>query len=661
MQNGIIPPSRMLILLAWVFFLFSFSAWADFQDMQPAEKVYKPGVSLSFDDDFIELWHKARPIFKEHGARITFFICRYHALSAAKKEMLRDLQADGHEIAYHSVSHIDGKEYLKNHTLQEYLDNEIAPDLKLMNEDNFFPRTFAYPWGGFTPEMDIALKKKFLMLRKSGRLGGKDTILIPGQQKKDIAGASIDFSRFNQEAFDGVIEKIAKDQSGIAILYTHRITEARVPQSHIIIEDLVKLLQKIREKGLTFYTFSELAPEVAPGKELIYQSLEKGTVDKANLLMADSWPVDRFPDIYLPGGPTWNEDPYGEKYWRFLFYALRPLGNLIYGWKKTGDLKYLKKSREFIISFMENNALEKPPLTDPHTSAFLSMMLVSFGIKLEREGLFSPDQSALFLKGLRNRALFLSDDDNYEGDYNHGLTEALALFLIGEMYPYLASSEEWKTLALKRLALTIQGTVDTDGAEVEQSPFYHYYVLKFFWEIEKWAKQYSVDLPGLPLEDIIKLMMTFGGYMVQPDGLTPDMGSSTRFNLYEDRICKEMAPLNSFFTYVYTKGKKGEAPQQSSRLFSTAGFSVLRTPFQSSSFSDATHILFDVGPYRTNHSQLDALNFTFYASRPLLVDSGLFTYEKGEKHDYYAGTSAHNTIVVDGLTKRKGMLFQASF
>lgn len=55
------------------------------------------------------------------------------------------------------------------------------------------------------------------------------------------------------------------------------------------------------------------------------------------------------------------------------------------------------------------------------------------------------------------------------------------------------------------------------------------------------------------------------------------------------------------------------------------------------------------GPaYNQGHAHADALSIGWTADQqPILIDSGVFTYEPGEKRDYYRGTKAHNTIMID--------------
>ena len=64
-------------------------------------------------------------------------------------------------------------------------------------------------------------------------------------------------------------------------------------------------------------------------------------------------------------------------------------------------------------------------------------------------------------------------------------------------------------------------------------------------------------------------------------------------------------------------------------------------------FLDAGHIGI---PYQPGHSHCDALSFELYYNRnPILVNTGVSTYEGGKKRDYQRSTQAHNTVMVGDL------------
>src|SRR6185503_17372050 len=95
-------------------------------------------------------WHSLRPIFELYGAKVTFFISAYHALSDDDKRKLHDLANDGHSIDYHSTNHQNAETYSAEHGVDGYITDDILPDLELMLADGFDPTTFAYPFGART-------------------------------------------------------------------------------------------------------------------------------------------------------------------------------------------------------------------------------------------------------------------------------------------------------------------------------------------------------------------------------------------------------------------------------------------------------------------------------------------------------------------------------
>lgn len=401
------------------------------------------------------------------------------------------------------------------------------------------------------------------------------------------------------------------------------------------------------------------SPAAGPrvGREVMYRFLDEGTRENAELLLANRWPVTRFPAVELPASPTWTEDPFHEKFWRFEFYGLRPVRHLLRAWLDTGDARYRDRLLALMRSFVAHGH-DSAFAWDKHTTAFRGMSLVNIYVKLKSRGALPSSLE----QGLRDRILevgtFLYNPKNFEADYNHGLAEAGALLLIAENFPELESSSAWRATALSRLDGLLSRVLDADGVEVEQSPFYHFYFLTGYWEIFRWARENGVALSPLA-ETRIRQMIHYGAFIVLPDGNIPMLGTSVARNVRKSQDTPrytEMAALDPAFEYVLTAGRSGSPPAETHKLFPSSGQAVLRSGFGTAAdFLQQTHVIVDVGPYRTTHSHLDALALQLYASgRTLLPDSGHFTPEPGPDFDYFNGTSAHNTVVVDERNQRVG-------
>lgn len=141
----------------------------------------RAGVALTFDDRYIHEWFEARKIFGPYDAKATFFISEFDKLTDQELDMLRTLKQEGHEIACHGLRHLHAVKFCEQHSIQEYIDTEILPAIRMMTEKGFTPQTFSYPYGAHIPlkrilhhkhlfalasEIDSELLKYFRVLRR---------------------------------------------------------------------------------------------------------------------------------------------------------------------------------------------------------------------------------------------------------------------------------------------------------------------------------------------------------------------------------------------------------------------------------------------------------------------------------------------------------------
>lgn len=124
-----------------------------------------PGLALSFDDAGITEWMSARPLFQQYGARVTFFVTRYDRFTEEGRGHLRELAADGHEIAAHGVAHLRAPVYVEDHGVAAYLADEALPSIDVLRAEGYEVTSFAYPYGARTEEIDRALAAHVPVLR----------------------------------------------------------------------------------------------------------------------------------------------------------------------------------------------------------------------------------------------------------------------------------------------------------------------------------------------------------------------------------------------------------------------------------------------------------------------------------------------------------------
>lgn len=408
-------------------------------------------------------------------------------------------------------------------------------------------------------------------------------------------------------------------------------------------------------------------PALSDQRATIYEFLNEGNIELADMMLEDQMPIDRFEPVELQYPITWEEDPYNEKYWRFMYYSLRETRHLLFAYKQTGQDKYRDKLIYITESFLDEGMDKKYSWDDYHAVAFRSMILVNTWWKLREENALSVTLNEKILKSLQIHGDFLLDNRHYEPQYNHGISEASALLLIGINFPDLENSDKWIEVAKERINSSMNNLVDVDGALVENSPYYHFYALEKYWRIAQYYKNNNLEISP-DFHDKLDKMIHYATFILQPNLDVPLLGASLDRSIGNAGVFKDIAKSYPEFMYVLTQGKDGDKPSDLNKYYSTTGQTIMRSGWEYKTklknyFENQTQVIFDVGPYRTNHSDLDALSINLYSNgKTLITDTGLYTYEAdSDLKSYFHGTAGHNTIMLDGIDQRLGSPVPGNF
>ena len=193
-----------------------------------------------------------------------------------------------------------------------------------------------------------------------------------------------------------------------------------------------------------------------------------------------------------------------------------------------------------------------------------------------------------------------------------------------------------------------------DGVLKENSPVYHIYVMRMVENIVRWGNSNHVPLPHTMSETLTK-MVNYAVHISHPNGDMPLLGASLPTYNIRSTSFDPLSQLYDELAFVNSEGLEGIEPTIRSQLFEESGQVTMRSEWKSGdNFTQISHLVFDAGPYRTKHSDLDALTIIWYSSREIIVDPGVYTYESGPEHDFFRGTTAHNLVVVDGMDQIEG-------
>ena len=412
---------------------------------------------------------------------------------------------------------------------------------------------------------------------------------------------------------------------------------------------------------------ARLDPEsTSLGVASMYASIDEGTLPQANALLRNVWTERGYPPLTLPWPLSWTEaqdDPHNDAYWRFQFYSLQPTSNLLWAWETTHDPAYLDRLLAILRSYCaydRTRPYDRLTFDNAHQTAYRAMVLVNTQKKLSAAGVLPPalDASLLWSIHKAGAALALSDRDHWEWWVNHGFTEAAALLLVSDNYYHrFPEAWRWRDIGIERLLFMLRTNIDADGVDIENSPYYHYYVLGLVSQIARWATANSEPKVAKAYDTAERKMLRYAAAIVQPDGRLPSLGASgpVWVPAMDQRVFDPLTELNPNFAFVLSNGVLGTPPPAGATTFPVSGLAILRSALHSQARLDQTYVTFDTGAYRTAHSDLDAESITLYAhGRELLPDSGLYTYLSGPERWYFHGTLAHNTVVVDGRNQRAG-------
>ncbi|WP_224744262.1 polysaccharide deacetylase family protein [Pontibacter aquaedesilientis] len=239
------------------------SSWAVYVLFRPSyiyNRPAQPAFVMSFDDKYVGEWYAHRELFKKYSVRATFFITMPHQLSPSEIEMLKQLAADGHEIASHSYLHENSSKFIKRNGVPAYVAKEITSAIKAMQAIGFTPSTFAYPYGARSITIDRELNKYFHLLRgDSWKVAGKgidelDRIFYKYDGNRLVHGLGVDAnSGVTLQDLEIGFRRAAQNNEAI-LIYAHNILEQ--PSGYSIspqtLESIFKLAQKHNLSSLTF-------------------------------------------------------------------------------------------------------------------------------------------------------------------------------------------------------------------------------------------------------------------------------------------------------------------------------------------------------------------------------------------------------------------------
>jgi hypothetical protein len=356
------------------------------------------------------------------------------------------------------------------------------------------------------------------------------------------------------------------------------------------------------------------------------------------------------------------------------------LVRLAQAWSMTRDTAWLHALHHQLRSWLD----QCPPLTGPNwtSSLELGIRLINWGLAWQ---LIGGESSGLFAgeDGQRLRADWLDSIHAHCGTIarhlsrhssanNHLIGELAGLYVAASIWPCWKASGAWLEQARRELEHEAQTQFSRDGVNREQAFAYHVFSSEFLFVAglvgqacgHPFSRAYWTSLQRALR--FLRSVRDVGGNVPMvgdaDDGIVfrldaPDGDRAGQLLALGDAVLRRIEPRHAGVRWLLhaLPGKRPEAdPHESDTgwAFPDGGYLLF-----GSHFGEADEIkgMVDCGPLGylgiAAHAHADALALTLsVGGEECLVDPGTYSYWQEHKwRDYFRGTSAHNTVRIDGL------------
>lgn len=356
------------------------------------------------------------------------------------------------------------------------------------------------------------------------------------------------------------------------------------------------------------------------------------------------------------------------------------LVRLAQAWALTGETRWLDSLSRQLRSWLD----QCPPMMGPNwtSSLELGIRLINWSLVWQLAG---GEASPMFAgdEGERLRAEWLSSIhahcrsiarhlSRHSSANNHLIGELAGLYVAASTWPCWRSSQGWRDQARRELEVQAQAQYSRDGVNREQAFAYHVFSSEFLFVAgllgqatgEHFSRSYWTVLQRALR--FLRSVMDVGGHVPMvgdaDDGivfrLDADGGSrAAQLLALGDAVFGGTQPahLGARWLLHALPGPRPDAdPHEldTGWSFPDGGYFLF-----GSGFGTKREIkgMLDCGPLGylgiAAHGHADALALTLsVAGEECLVDPGTYSYWQDQKwRDYFRGTSAHNTVRIDGL------------
>ena len=235
-----------------------------------------------------------------------------------------------------------------------------------------------------------------------------------------------------------------------------------------------------------------------------------------------------------------------------------------------------------------------------------------------------------YISIVKNDVSRLINNIEYHIDGNHLFENAFALYFASFLFP----EKSYKKKSSKLLRSCLNEQILDDGGHYELSPMYHKLMLYRILDCINLAKSNSSFDYDKEIISIMRLkaakMCSWLKEITLNNGMNPNVNDSLNSISHGSQDILEYAKFLNIEINFSPLNESGY------RLIKFSNYEL---------FIDAANVK---ASYQPGHSHADTFNFELYIkNKPIIVDTGISTYENNQQRRYERSTSAHNTVVVN--------------
>lgn len=230
--------------------------------------------------------------------------------------------------------------------------------------------------------------------------------------------------------------------------------------------------------------------------------------------------------------------------------------------------------------------------------------------------------------------------------HNHAVSELMSLAKVSLNFAEFKNSDMWYRTAVKNMEEEFRYSAYPDGASKELTNHYQLVIAREFGEFIELNNQFQKELPPF-FDQIVEGLYNHAIYTTRPDGFGLLNNDSDLRNNFEIIKNVNSRYKRADWDYIFSNGKTGTAPKETSVIFPWAGHFIMRNGYGEQSGKDH-FAYFDVGPWGTTHQHNDKLHLSLYAyGREFLCDNGRMYYKGDSLKSYVNLSVGHNVIALD--------------